>query len=356
MTAAVGERLVDRRLGPRRVHRGKEPAEMRWRLSELLRVPLLGKILGANLLLIFLALLAHAALPSTSVAAPLGVALALSFIATSALVWLALAPIKNLEATAERVSLGDYSARVPASRVADRQIARLSSTMNRLLDRVNLDRERINYLAGRSVRARDIERESVARELRESFAQSITAINLHVAATEARSGDRATAERLEEVREMLSQVVDDMRSVAETLYPGTLGEFGLRNALEALARRVARRSHLRIEVDADAYNATLTPGAASALFRVAEEAFRNIEQHARATRVRLTLRSDPEVLLEIDDDGRGIELKLNDPLQAGLGLFSARTVLALIGGDLQISSAPERGTRVTARIPAKGQS
>jgi signal transduction histidine kinase len=45
----------------------------------------------------------------------------------------------------------------------------------------------------------------------------------------------------------------------------------------------------------------------------------------------------------------------NDPMQAGLGLFSARTVLALVGGELQISSAPERGTRVTARVPASRQ-
>ena len=56
--------------------------------------------------------------------------------------------------------------------------------------------------------------------------------------------------------------------------------------------------------------------------------------------------------LEVVDDGRGVDVRVNDPLQAGLGLFSARAVLALVGGELQISGAPGRGTRVSARVPA----
>jgi signal transduction histidine kinase len=57
------------------------------------------------------------------------------------------------------------------------------------------------------------------------------------------------------------------------------------------------------------------------------------------------------VCLEVEDDGRGMDLRTRDPVQAGLGLFSARAVLALAGGELQISSAPGLGTRVVARVP-----
>ena len=49
-----------------------------------------------------------------------------------------------------------------------------------------------------------------------------------------------------------------------------------------------------------------------------------------------------------------MDLKVSDPMQAGLGLFSAKTVLALVGGELQISSAPDLGTRVVARVPSGG--
>jgi signal transduction histidine kinase len=336
----------------RQSERSEEPAKDLHFLKPILRVPLLGKLLGANLFFVLTAFSAHAVFPSASVAAQLGVTLALSFVATTLLVWLALRPVVQLEEIAQRVSRGDFNARVPSSPLADRDIARLSSTMNRLLDRVDADRVRIQYLAGRAVRARDIERESVARELRDSLAQSLLAVSLEISAARGSTHDREQAALLQRIGETVQQVINDMRSVAETLYPGTLGEFGLTNAIDALARRVARRSSLQVKVDPGVFNAKLSPRAASALYRVADEALRNVEQHAQATHARIRLRSNGHATLEIEDDGRGIDMKLNDPMQAGLGLFSARTVLALVGGELQISSAPERGTHVIARVPA----
>lgn len=320
--------------------------------SGVLRVPLLGKLLGANLVIVIAAIGTHLAFPSASMAAQLGIMLVLSFVATGVLVWLALRPIVQLESTAERVSEGDFRARVPQSSLADRDIARLSSTMNRLLDRVQSDRAQIQHLAGRSVRARDIERESLARELRDSLAQTLAAIALKVAAARGSNVDPAVDSCLQDTRDLIQQLSDEMRSVAETLYPGTLQEFGLSNAIQALARRVSRRSRLRVEVAGGLFNAPLSARTASALYRVADEALRNVEQHAEADHARVTLRSNGHVSLEIEDDGRGVDLKLSDPLQAGLGLFSARTVLALVGGELQIASAPGLGTRVTANVPA----
>jgi signal transduction histidine kinase len=144
--------------------------------------------------------------------------------------------------------------------------------------------------------------------------------------------------------------------VAEALYPGTLGELGLFNALNALARRVGRRAATHIEVSGDSRSASdLSTQSASALYRVADEALRNIAQHADAKRARVTLQTaDGEVILTVEDDGRGVDMRTNDPLQAGLGLFSAKVVLALAEGDLQISSAPNAGTRIVAHVPASG--
>jgi signal transduction histidine kinase len=320
-----------------------------WRA--ILRVPLLGKILGANLLLVLVAVAAHTLFPWESVALALGVALILGFGATSLLVWLALRPVAQLEDTAVRVSRGDFAARVPESAIADHALGGLSFTLNRLLDRVTSDRARIQYLAGRSVRARDLERESVARELRDSFAQTLAGIGFQIEAARRANSDVAVAYQLEQTRELVSQLTEEMRSVAETLYPGTLSEFGLRNALEALARRVARRSPLQVIVDAAEFHAPLGPGVAAALYRVADEALRNVEQHANATHAHVVLTANGDATLAIEDNGRGVDMTAEDPLQAGLGLFSAKAVLDLAGGELQISSAPNRGTRITARVP-----
>jgi signal transduction histidine kinase len=321
-----------------------------WRA--VLAAPLIGKILGANLLFLVAAVAARTLLPWESVEVALALALTLGFVATAGLVWLALRPVTQLENTAARVSDGDFDARVPTSALADRALGHLGVTLNRLLDRVAADRARIQYLAGRSVRARDIERESVARELRDSFAQTLSAVAFQIEATRHVNDEPAVAHELERASELVRQLTDEMRSVAETLYPGTLSEFGLCNAIEALVRRMSRRSRLHVEVDASEFRAPLGAGAAAALYRVADEALRNVEMHANASHTRLTLRSNGEAVLEIEDDGRGVDMTANDPLQAGLGLFSAKAVLALAGGQLQISSAPDCGTRVTARVPS----
>ena len=121
--------------------------------APVLRVPLLVKLLGANLLIVAAAFAEQVLFPGTSALTRSLSVLVLSFSATALLVWLALRPISLLEDTAERVAAGDFGARVEMSPVADNAVMQLSATMNKLLDRVAADRARIQYLAGRSVRA-----------------------------------------------------------------------------------------------------------------------------------------------------------------------------------------------------------
>ena len=320
-------------------------------LAPVLRVPLLMKLLGANAALFLAAFTAHEVWPDTSMAAQLWITLGTSFAVSTALVWLALRPLTDLESTAHRVSDGDFTARVPDSTIADRNMVKLSATMNRLLERVETDRARIQYLAGRAVRARDIEREGVARELRDSLSQMLSAAALQLSVARRTNTDPTVEEQLRSTADVINQINEEMRLVAESLYPGTLGELGMKNAIESLARRVSRRGKLRVEVDAGLFDAPMSPQSASALYRVADEALRNIVQHADARHARVILSSNGHVVLEVEDDGRGMDLRTRDPVQAGLGLFSARAVLALAGGELQISSAPGLGTRVVARVP-----
>src|SRR3954466_14626762 len=83
--------------------------------SLVLRVPLLGKLLGANLLVVVVAIVAQFVLPAMATTVQLAVVLVLSFGATALLVWLALRPVSLLEMTADRVAQGDFSARVVES-------------------------------------------------------------------------------------------------------------------------------------------------------------------------------------------------------------------------------------------------
>ena len=138
-------------------------ARLRHALGRVLRVPLLGKLAGANLLIVIAALIGVAVerrlhTPASAVSI-LGVALGLSLVVNLALVYVALRPLNDLETAAARVSAGDMEARVAPSILADRDVARIGTTLNTLLDRLTEDRVRVRRLAAQVISAQDEERE-----------------------------------------------------------------------------------------------------------------------------------------------------------------------------------------------------
>jgi two-component system, NarL family, sensor histidine kinase UhpB len=321
-----------------------------WSLVQrILRMPLIGKLLGANFLIALAALTVSAEFGHPGLFPLVCAALAVSFVASALLIRLALVPLNGLQAVAQRVSEGDFSARVLASPIADAQIAGLGETLNRLMGRVEGDRARIRHLVRQSLRVREAEHARIAEELREATAQQLSAMAMHLAAAVRECEDPAVAPNLVAARDIATQMVEDVQLVAESVYPGLLAEFGLAAALEALGRRASRRSSLEVHVSADPDISTLPQSLMTALYRVADESVRNVERHAHAGSAWVTLsQTGNDVRLQIDDDGTGFDVIEEDRLSSGIGLFRARELLAHAGGHLQISSAPGSGTSVVA--------
>ena len=324
-----------------------------------LRVPLLGKLAGANLIIVVAALLAVMAerrsiLPGTAVPI-LGIALGLSLVVNLALVYVALRPLTDLETTAARVSGGDLEARVAPSILADRDMARVGTTLNTLLDRLTEDRERVRRLAAQVISAQDEERARVARELHDSTAQMLAALMLQLGVAAKESTSPALDERIAMLRDMAAEALEEVRNLSHTIHPRVLDDLGLVAALGWLARRAREHSGLDIAVTtagADAAAAALSRPAAAALYRVAQESLRNVERHAAADVATITLTVDDGTLaLRIEDDGRGFDLAEAEERRPGMGLFAIRERIALVGGSVEIDTAPGAGTRVLARVP-----
>src|SRR5512133_1115351 len=154
------------------------PRPARGLLRAALRVPLLGKLVGANVIVLAaaLAVLAlHGGVAAHGFAvlcAALLVGVALDYV----LVRLALSPLHELEAVADRVWRGDLDARVVPSPIADQSTARLGGTVNRLLDGLAHDRARMRDLVAQTIKAADDERSRIARELHDSTAQTLAAL------------------------------------------------------------------------------------------------------------------------------------------------------------------------------------
>jgi signal transduction histidine kinase len=135
------------------------------------------------------------------------------------------------------------------------------------------------------------------------------------------------------------------------MHPSALDHLGLGPALKGLAREMAADSPLRIAVEVAEPFTPPEPGQALALYRVAQEALRNVCKHANATRATvLVTQVDGSTTLEVSDNGEGF-VRADRAWSDGLGVVSMRERLRLVGGDLVITSAPGEGTIVRATVP-----
>jgi signal transduction histidine kinase len=321
-----------------------------------LQVPLLGKLAGANLLIVAAALLSVAAehrsiVPGTPVQI-LGIALGLSLIVNFALVYVALRPLTDLEAAAARVSAGDMEARVPPSILADRDMARVGTTLNGLLDRLIEDRARVRRLAAQVISVQDEERARVARELHDSTAQILAAIMLQLGVASRESSSPALDARIATLRELAAEALEEVRSLSHTMHPRVLDDLGLAAALEWIARQTSDQESFDVEVVAEEGHPPIPAPLASVLYRVAQEALRNAARHAGASRVEIFLQREPgRATLEVADDGRGFDVRRAEERRPGMGLFSMRERVGLVNGSLRVESSPGQGTRVLASVP-----
>jgi signal transduction histidine kinase len=320
--------------------------------ERVLRAPLVAKLLGANILIALAAAAASSIWGHPALVAFICAALAISFAINTFLVRLALSPLDDLQRVAECVSHGESYVRVSRSAIADRRIERLGKTFNRLLDDVNADRLHIHQLIRRGLGIREAERGALSRQLRETTAQQLSAVVLQLAAAELAFGEAPGLAALRTARHLSTRMLDDVRRIADSVYPGLLQELGLPAALAALATRVRNRSRLRVSVHSPDIAAHLAPALRTAIYHVAEEAVQNAERHADARSIRIHLTSADGILrLEVIDDGRGFDVAAMERGGLSVGLFEARELLASVHAQLQIDSSAASGTRVMATAP-----
>lgn len=322
-------------------------------VRSFLRVPLLGKLLGANAVIIVLAaIVMRLETPDTPAqAAVLAGALFVAIAVNMLLVWLALRPVHAIEQIAERLWRGDLDARVPASPLADAHIERTGVMLNNLLDTLAAERQRLRQLAAQVIRVGDEERMRITYELHDSVAQQTAALMYQAAAGVRSADDAAVRECFEVIRVAAASIVGELQGLAQSIHPRVLDDLGVEAALSWLVRTTRERTSLAVNFDAsDCRN--LPTAVEWTLYRVAQESLRNVERHADATTasVRLT-RDDRRVQLEITDDGVGFDVADAEARRPGMGLFSARERLALVNGTLRVDSAPGAGTRILATVP-----
>ena len=212
----------------------------------------------------------------------------------------------------------------------------------------------------RSMQASEQERRRWARELHDETLQELAGLKVLLSGARRSDEPGRLDTAVDQAVDMIATGIANLRALISDLRPAALDELGAGPAIEALVERVRAQTGLDIALEFDlAYEQGRASSRHAAelettIYRIVQEALTNVSKHAAAAHVTLRI-ADPEaepgrVEVEISDDGAGF-----DPEQPaeGFGLVGIRERLALLNGELTISSAPGDGTRLVARIPVR---
>ncbi len=244
--------------------------------------------------------------------------------------------------------LGIMNVTGPAWRELTADELRLLSTIAYQVG-IAIERARLAEESARLARAE--ERSRIAREIHDTLAQSLTAIALHLeGALRSLEGSPERARSLlERALGVARESLEEARRSVLNLRAAPLAGKPLPEALAALGRRLTAETGVRVHVEAPAGGSLPLPVEAE-LYRIAQEALANVGRHAGATEAKITLRAAPRrVRLSIHDNGHGFTPQASPGTR--LGIVGMRERAQLLGGWLRVTSAPGRGTTVTASIP-----
>ncbi len=265
----------------------------------------------------------------------------------------ALRPLDGITRTVEEVRKGNLRARAARDPFTDPQLETLRETLNAMLDRLDEHGERLRALSTQIMNAQEEERLRIARELHDETAQALASLLVRQRVAE-RSHDPETLRRtMADMRAVTSEALEGVRRMALELRPTMLDDLGLVAALDAYARQFSQRTHIHVDVRATVRPDRLLPEVELVVYRVVQEALSNVARHSLGTRAEVSLVAEPRRLtVLVADNGRGFDLDTAlDSRQRSLGLFGMRERAALVGGTLELASAPARGTRVRLTIP-----
>lgn len=213
--------------------------------------------------------------------------------------------------------------------------------------------EQLRHLAGRLINAQDEERRRIARELHDDVGQRIASLSIGLSGLRRRLPDSAETTRAElsQLQRLTVHLAEDMRDLSHDLHHGVLEHAGLPEALRERCDEVARGSSTSIELDVADGCTDVADDVKLCLYRVAQEALRNIAKHAHARSGRVSVaRENGQIVMKIADDGEGFDAN-ESGRQYGLGLLSMRERVRMLGGTLEITSAPKAGTVATVCLP-----
>jgi signal transduction histidine kinase len=216
--------------------------------------------------------------------------------------------------------------------------------------------EELSQVLGSTIDKQEAERRRIARELHDTFGQTLTLLKLGLddlsRAFHAGNGEPS---KLAALKALVSQAGSEMNRLAWEIRPTALDDLGLETAIRHLVETWSERSNLQFGLHLALNDRRMDPAVETTLYRVLQEAITNIAKHAAATRAGVLLEaSATEVRMIVEDDGLGFSPVESLPAgmpPKGLGLLGIRERLSLVSGTLEVESAPGCGCTIFVKVP-----
>jgi len=217
--------------------------------------------------------------------------------------------------------------------------------------------DELRLLPRRIIEAREAERSRVARELRDSVSQSLASLQTRIHRMEASLGGDTPSTRkiLDRCHLQVISALEKSRRIVHDLMPHDLDELGLVISCRNLCREFKTRTNVNLRFSVKGFTQRAPRDIELNLFRIVQEALANVEKHAQAKNVRVSLVRLPRgIRLTVRDDGRGFEVNpglAQSRAKKGSGLTIMKERAVAFGGTFELNSAPGKGTLIVVRLP-----
>jgi signal transduction histidine kinase len=231
------------------------------------------------------------------------------------------------------------------------RIVRLEQLSAARFDEVEHARTALRELSARLIAVQESDRRSLSRELHDEIGQSLSALLLGIGNVAAILSPEDNAEargQLSDLRQLAERTVAVVRDMSLLLRPSMLDDLGLIPAVQWQAREVSRTSNISVQVNAESVPEDLPDEHRTCIYRIVQEALRNIVRHANAKNVRIRLsQARNDLVLTIKDDGHGFAPEH----EKGLGLLGMEERVTHLHGSFRIESSLGVGTSIRVELP-----
>ena len=260
---------------------------------------------------------------------------------------------RTVELAASNLELKQEVLQRKAAEVALKKSERHYSQLLEQSDRLQ---EQLRRLSRQILSAQEDERKNISRELHDVIAQTLTGINVRLAALakEAATNTTGLDRNIALTQRLVEQSVDIVHQFARELRPAVLDDLGLIPALHTFMKTFTARTGVRTHLTAFAGVEQLDTTRRTVLFRVAQESLTNVARHAKASRVEVSIQKLADgICMKIKDDGKSFNVDRVLHANGGkrLGLLGMRERVEMVGGTFSVESVPGQGTTIRVEVP-----